>query len=77
MTKWDCLSPPPTKILSKSFDIFWILEKADIPKGMEFREDRSKKGHYFLTVTEQMHVNKLVSNLKVIAQRMSVIRDAS
>ena len=61
----------------KPFDIFWILEKADIPKGMEFQSDKVKKGHYFLTVTEQMHVDKLVSNLKLIAQRMSVIRDAS
>ncbi|MGI9278727.1 MAG: hypothetical protein ACR2PX_03745 [Endozoicomonas sp.] len=61
----------------KRFDIFWILEKADIPEGMEFKEDRNKKGHYFLTVNKQIHVDQLVSNLKSIAQRMSVIRDAS
>jgi uncharacterized beta-barrel protein YwiB (DUF1934 family) len=46
---------------------------------MKFVEDNNpkKKGHYFLTVTEKMKVSTLVSNLKWIADRMSVIKDGS
>lgn len=61
----------------KLADIYWILDKADIPENMAFIEDRDprKKGHYFLTVTEKMYVTTLVKNLKWIADRMSVIKD--
>lgn len=57
-------------------NIYWVLEKADIPPGMKFEPDRGKKGHYFLTVTETMLLHTLVEKLKLLAQRMSVIRDA-
>lgn len=57
-------------------NIYWVLEKADIPPGMRFEPDRGKKGHYFLTVTEPMLLHTLVEKLKLLAQRMSVIRDA-
>ena len=60
----------------KTIDIYWVLEKADIPLGLKFVADRSKKGHYFLTVTEQMLLYKLVEKLKLLAQRMSVIKGA-
>lgn len=60
----------------KKLDIYWVLEKADIPSGLKFEVDRSKKGHYFLTVTEQMLLKTLVDKLRFVAQRMSVIRNA-
>jgi len=60
----------------KTLDIYWVLEKADIPPGLKFEPDLSKQGHYFLTVTEQMLLEKLVEKLKFLAQRMSVIKGA-
>lgn len=60
----------------KAVDIYWVLEKADIPSGMEFVADKKKDGHYFLTVTEKMLLFVLVQKLKWVAQRMSVIRNA-
>ncbi|MDN3638181.1 hypothetical protein QWY82_05075 [Simiduia curdlanivorans] len=60
---------------SSKIHVFWVLEEADIPAGLKFMPDREKKGHYFLTVTEQMLLSVLVSKLKLIAQRMSIIRD--
>lgn len=56
--------------------VYWILEKTDLPKYMKFEKDLKKKGHYFLTITEQMTVKQLIFKLKWIADRMSVIRDA-
>jgi len=53
-----------------------VLEKADIPPGLKFEADLLKQGHYFLTVTEQMLLEKLVEKLKFMAQRMSVIKGA-
>lgn len=63
----------------KTADVYWILQDSDIPANMKFVEDNDpkKKGHYFLTVTEKMKVSTLVSNLKWIADRMSVIKDGS
>lgn len=63
--------------LPKVADIYWVLQGADIPVNMKFVEDRDpkKNGHYFLTVTRMMKVSMLVSNLKWIADRMSVIKD--
>lgn len=61
----------------KPIDIHWVLEKADIPPGFKFVADRAKKGHYFLTVTETMHISKLVKKLKLVAHRMSVIRNGA
>ncbi|MGN0920198.1 MAG: hypothetical protein ACI4NJ_00575 [Cellvibrio sp.] len=60
----------------KRIDIFWVLEQSDLPEGLKFEADRNKKGHYFLTVTKQMHVSTLVKCLAHIAQHMSVIRNA-
>lgn len=59
-------------------DVYWVLQGADLPKDMAFVEDKDpkKKGHYFLTVTTPMTVYKLVHNLKWIADRMTVIRNA-
>ena len=59
-------------------DVYWILQGADIPDDMAFVEDRDpkKKGHYFLTVTLQITIYKLVRNLRWIADRMTVIRNA-
>lgn len=61
-----------------SVDVYWVLQGADIPNDMAFVEDRSpnKKGHYFLTVTQKITIFKLVQNLKWIADRMTVIRNA-
>lgn len=61
-----------------NIDVYWVLQGADLPKNMQFVEDKDpkKKGHYFLTVTEPMTIYKLVSNLKWIADRMTVIRNA-
>lgn len=60
----------------KSIDVYWVLERADIPKGLKFEPDRDKKGHYFLTVSEEMLLSTLVKKLKLVAYRMSVIRNA-
>lgn len=56
--------------------VYWVLEKADIPSGMKFEPDLKKKGHYLLTVTEKLPLHQLVSKLKWLADRMSVIKDA-
>ncbi len=60
----------------KQINIYWVMEQADVPPGLKFEPDRDKKGHYFLTATEQMLFNTLVNKLKLVAQRMSVIRNA-
>lgn len=56
-------------------DVYWVLESADLPAKLKFEPDRSKKGHYFLTVTERMTLTELVDKLKWIADRMSTIQD--
>jgi len=62
---------------NKQVDVHWVIEGADLPPGMAFIEDQNpkKKGHYFLTVTERMPLYKLVSNLKWVADRMSIIEN--
>lgn len=63
------------KITSKTaIDVFWVLEKADIPTGLKFVADPKDNNHYLLTVTEKMPVHTLVSKLNWVADRMSVIR---
>jgi len=59
----------------KPIDIYWVLSEADIPPGLEFVEDDTNPGHYFLTVTEPMRIEKLVEKLTMISHRMSVIKD--
>jgi len=56
--------------------VFWVLEEADLPSGLKFEADRDKKGHYFLTVTEPILLEKLVEKLRAVAQRMSIIQNA-
>ena len=61
----------------KSFDVYWVLEKADIPKELKFVPDQKDDRHYFLTVTKKMTVDDLVKKLTWVADRMSIIRDAT
>lgn len=57
-------------------DVFWVIEKADIPKGLQFSPDQKDKKHYLLVVTEKMKVEDLASKLTWIADRMSIIKEA-
>ncbi|MFT7561208.1 MAG: hypothetical protein ACI93R_003133 [Flavobacteriales bacterium] len=59
----------------KPVDIHWIISETDIPPGLKFVPDESNADHYFLTVTERMLVEKLVSKLKAISHRMSIIQN--
>ena len=61
----------------KAVDVYWVLEKADIPSNMKFVPDEKDDRHYFLTVTEKMTVETLVKKLKWVADRMSVIKDGT
>lgn len=61
----------------KSVDVYWVLEKADIPSDLKFVPDQKDDRHYFLTVTKKMTVETLVKKLTWVADRMTVIRDAS
>ena len=67
-----------SRVPGKIVDVHWVLQGSNLPKNMKFVEDGNpkKKGHYFLTVTEKISVHQLVSNLKWIADRMSVIKNA-
>ena len=69
-----------SRIAGKPVDVYWVLSGADIPIGMSFQPDKrpskSAKGHYLLTVTEEMKISTLVAKLKWLADRMSVIRSA-
>lgn len=60
--------------MAKTPDVYWVLSGADIPPGLKFEPDRSPsskaKGHYFLTVTEKMHVAQLRQKLLWVADRM-------
>ena len=66
------------RIPGKTMDVFWVFKDSDLPQNMRFVEDQNpkKKGHFFLTVTEQMPIHQLVFNLKWIADRMAVIKNA-
>lgn len=61
----------------KSVDVFWVLEKADIPSKLKFVPDDKDDRHYFLTVTEKITVDDLVRKLEWVADHMTVIKDAS
>ncbi len=60
-------------------DVGWVLDEIDLPKGLEFKPDPNdkKKRHYFLTVSETMHVSKLAEKLEWVADRMAKITDAT
>lgn len=53
----------------------WILENRSLPKGMAFTQDPKNTNHYFLSVTEKMHVSTLVTNLTIIAHAMTIMKD--
>ncbi|WHI46084.1 hypothetical protein QT397_09765 [Microbulbifer sp. MKSA007] len=57
-------------------DVFWVIEKCDLPEGLEFIADERDKQHYFLTVTRKMTTAQLHQKLIWLADRMSVIREA-
>ena len=59
----------------KPVDVYWILSEVDLPQGLKFVADERTPGHYFLTVTERMRVEVLVSKLKFISFKLSVIKD--
>ncbi|MBA53227.1 MAG: hypothetical protein CMK89_02125 [Pseudomonadales bacterium] len=59
-----------------SIDVYWVLEKSDIPTGLKFVADPKDPKHYLLTVTERMKIEDLVYKLTWVADRMSVIREA-
>lgn len=61
----------------KTLNIYWVLEKADIPPGLKFVPDQKNPEHYFLTVTEPMLLTSLIAKLKVLAHRMTIIRSGS
>ncbi len=58
-------------------NVWWITKSADLPKDMKFIQDREKKDHYFLTVTDKMTAKQLHDNLVWISDRMTVITDIS
>jgi hypothetical protein len=59
----------------KPVHVYWLLEKADIPSGLEFHPDSRTDGHYFLCVVERMRVAELRDKLIWVADRMSVIKN--
>lgn len=63
----------PTKVVN----IYWVLENADIPDGLKFVVDQGNPEHYFLTATKLMPLATLIQKLKLVAQRMTIIRNAS
>jgi hypothetical protein len=62
----------------KAVSVYWILEKADIPDGLEFVPDPRdrQRQHYLLAAVQGMRVTELRAKLEWVADRMSVIRDA-
>ena len=62
----------------KPVSVYWILEKADIPAGLEFVADPRdrRQQHYLLCATERMPVERLRAKLEWVADRMTVMRDA-
>ncbi|MES2823236.1 MAG: hypothetical protein V4732_06530 [Pseudomonadota bacterium] len=61
---------------TKTINIYWVLEGADIPSGLKFVADQDSPEHYYLTATERMPLSTLIQKLKLVAQRMTVIRNA-
>lgn len=60
----------------KAVDVYWVLEKADLPPDLKFVADKKDNRHYFLTVTKKITVDELVQRLKQVANRMNIIHDA-
>jgi hypothetical protein len=59
-----------------AINVYWVLEIIELPNKMKFVPDKTNQDHYFLTVTEQMTIYELISKLKWLADRMSVMSDA-
>ncbi len=59
----------------KAVHVYWVLEKADIPSGLEFHPDPDDDAHYYLCVVERMRVDELRQKLLWVADRMAMIRD--
>ena len=57
-------------------DVYWVIEKCDLPHGLKFVADEKDNEHYFLTVTEKMTSYQLKVKLIAVAERMSVIKEA-
>lgn len=57
-------------------NVYWVLEKADIPTGLKFVADKRNNQHYLLAVSERMTVHSLAAKLIWVADRMSKISDA-
>ena len=57
-------------------DVYWTINDNNLCEGLKFVEDRESPGHYFLTVTERMTVDQLAKKLKILADRMAVIKKA-
>lgn len=54
---------------------WWILSEFPVPGGLEFVPDPKDNSHYFLAVTERMHITVLVGKLKRIAYHMTIMKD--
>ena len=54
---------------------WWILSEFPVPDGLHFVKDPKDNNHYFLAVSERMHVETLVSKLKSVARHMTIMRD--
>jgi hypothetical protein len=61
----------------KTLNIYWVLEKADIPSDLKFVPDQNNSEHYFLKVTELMLLSTLILKLKLLARRMTIVRGGS
>jgi hypothetical protein len=61
----------------KNVDVYWVLEKADLPPDLAFIPDKNDDRHYLLTVTKKMTVESLVSKLKWVSDRMAIIKDGT
>jgi hypothetical protein len=61
--------------LSK-INVYWRLQKVELPAGLKWENDQRKSGHVLLTVSEKMTLDQLIKKLKSIALNMSVIKDA-
>ena len=60
----------------QDIDVYWTIDDINVPQDMAFVADRSKKGHYFLTVTKRMTVGTLADKLSALADRMGVIKNS-
>lgn len=60
----------------RAVNVYWVLEKADLPPDLKFVPDKKDDRHYFLTVTKKITVDQLVQKLKQVANLINAILDA-